>query len=464
MDLSRLVWREGMYLGQHHFQLQQRYFEDSIRFAIEKLFFRPYGLVTCTFDEEALRSGVAALVQAQGLLPDVTPFSIPESDDAPRPLNLREAFPPGEHTQLLLLTLAPRAGENGNAAEAPRAANDRTARHRVLERVVRDESTGRGERRIEVGAKNLRLICERDARHGETVLPVARVRRLAADAFAFDAAYVPPLLSIGGSKTLMDLAQRLVDYLGAKVKAMADERRSSGAAMPEFAVSELTSFWLLNTIHESIATLQHLINGRDVHPEQLYVELARLAGALCTFTQGSHPRDVPPYDHDNLGSCFGALESMIRDRADRSQPTNFARFPLERASLTYTSRSTGKSASFEGYRVRLPDDRTFSRAQWVLGVRAKLPIALLVEQVPRQVKVCSASGVAFLVAHAQPGMELTHLPVPPATIASRADTQYFTITRAGKCEELLVASREMGVHVPHSIPDPSLELIVIYES
>src|SRR5262249_28756439 len=114
--------------------------------------------------------------------------------------------------------------------------------------------------------------------------------------------------------------------------------------------------------------------------------------------------------------------------------------------------------------ARITDDRAFSRAQWILGVRAKLPVATLIEQVPQRVKVCSASGVAFLVAHAHPGMELTHLTVPPATIASRTDTQYFTITRAGKCDELLATSREIGVYVPHSIPDPSLELIVIYES
>jgi type VI secretion system protein ImpJ len=28
--LSRVVWHEGMHLAQHHFQAQNRYFEDSI--------------------------------------------------------------------------------------------------------------------------------------------------------------------------------------------------------------------------------------------------------------------------------------------------------------------------------------------------------------------------------------------------------------------------------------------------
>src|ERR1700689_4800405 len=55
--LSRVVWSEGMYLGPQHFQAQSRYFEDSIKFAISSLWFKPYGLLGCGLDEEALRNG-----------------------------------------------------------------------------------------------------------------------------------------------------------------------------------------------------------------------------------------------------------------------------------------------------------------------------------------------------------------------------------------------------------------------
>ena len=39
-QLSKVVWSEGMHLAPHHFQLQSRYFEDSIRFALASLFGR----------------------------------------------------------------------------------------------------------------------------------------------------------------------------------------------------------------------------------------------------------------------------------------------------------------------------------------------------------------------------------------------------------------------------------------
>ena len=44
-QLSSVVWSEGMYLGPHHFQVQSRYFEDSIQFAASALRVEAYGFV-----------------------------------------------------------------------------------------------------------------------------------------------------------------------------------------------------------------------------------------------------------------------------------------------------------------------------------------------------------------------------------------------------------------------------------
>ena len=59
--LSRVVWNEGMYLAQHHFQVQSRYFEDSLRFALAHLFFKSYGVAGCELDRDALMNGTVAL-------------------------------------------------------------------------------------------------------------------------------------------------------------------------------------------------------------------------------------------------------------------------------------------------------------------------------------------------------------------------------------------------------------------
>ena len=60
--LSSVVWSEGMYLAPHHFQTQNRYFEDSLQFATTTLWYQPYGIPGFALDEDALRNGTISLM------------------------------------------------------------------------------------------------------------------------------------------------------------------------------------------------------------------------------------------------------------------------------------------------------------------------------------------------------------------------------------------------------------------
>src|SRR5438093_7190770 len=92
--LSSVVWSEGMYLGPHHFQVQSRYFEDSIQFATSALWFYTYGLAGCQLSAEELRNGVVAVSHARGIFPDGLVFEMPGSDTLPEARNLVDLFPP----------------------------------------------------------------------------------------------------------------------------------------------------------------------------------------------------------------------------------------------------------------------------------------------------------------------------------------------------------------------------------
>src|SRR5882757_5897537 len=81
--LSRVVWSEGMYLGPQQFQAQNRYFEESLHFTSDILNYRPYGLIGCNLDAEALRNGTVSLIHARGLFADGLAFHMPESDALP---------------------------------------------------------------------------------------------------------------------------------------------------------------------------------------------------------------------------------------------------------------------------------------------------------------------------------------------------------------------------------------------
>src|SRR6185437_9202331 len=105
--------------------------------------------------------------------------------------------------------------------------------------------------------------------------------------FIYDASFVPPVLQISASSRLMLLLQRLIEILSEKSTAIA---RRSGGSLTEFSTREIANFWLLHAVNSALAPLQHQLASKRGHPEELFLEMSRLAGALCTFSLDSHPR------------------------------------------------------------------------------------------------------------------------------------------------------------------------------
>jgi type VI secretion system protein ImpJ len=452
-QLSHIVWNEGMHLAQHHFQAQSRFFEDTVQFALTSLFFKPYGLVACELDPDALQNDSVSLIHARGVMPDGLPFDIPASDAAVRPLPIRDRFSPTSDSHLVLLGIPvykpdqPNFTINGAGATY----EDAGTRYSAESTVVRDDMTGRDERSLTVGRKNFRLLLDADpdaATGGLVTMPIARVRRDGAGHFIYDADYIAPSLHIGASPRLMSLLHRLLEILDAKADSIARGRRGSS---DEFAQKEVANFWLLHAIHASTPTLRNYLQAKRVHPERLYVELARLSGALCTFSLDSHPRELPAYDHDHPEASFDALDRHIRANLDVAAPTNRTTIPLEAAGPNL-------------YMCAVRDARAYGPARWILGVRSSLPANEIVARMPALSKVCSRKFVLELVKRAFPGLRLDHLPFPPAQISPRADTQYFAVERAGPCWDTIVSTQEVGVFAPDSIPNAQLELAIVVES
>jgi type VI secretion system protein ImpJ len=441
---AKILWREGMHLAQHHFQSQSRYVEDCIATALSQSFFTPYGVAGCELDRDALRNGTAALVFARGLMTDGTPFQMPDGDPLPPPRDIRDAFSPATDSHKLLLTLPAYKPNSANLA-----ADDNGARFRAISTVQRDDLTGTDEKSVTLAGRNFRLILDSEAGEDAIALPIALVRRDGKGGFQYDADYIPPSLQIGASDPLAALVQRIVDVLDSRGDAIASNRGSANAA--EFASREVANFWLLHAIRSAVAVLRHQSAARRIHPEQVYVELARLSGALCTFALESHPRDLPLYNHEDLAGCLGQLHDHIRAHLELIVPNSLVTVPL---ALTGPSLHTGAIA----------DRRAFEDAAWILGIRSDIGAADLIGRVPRLVKMCSAKFTMELVRRQFPGLTLTHLPVPPSPIVPRGEMQYFSVTRSGPCWDTLRQTNEAGVYVPDALPNASVELSIILGS
>ena len=443
--LQPVIWTKGTFLSPQHLQLQDRFLENLLQFQLESLSFRPYGFRTLQVSQEALAAGAFTVSSASGILPDGLLFDIPASDAAPPLKQLPECFEQDQTTLDLYLAVPDYRDRGLNVDTSPRTGG---ARYHAEVELFRDENTGLSERPVQVARKNLRILAEGEALDGYSAMRVARVRRTEAGTFQLEPRFVPPLVDFYANDFLVAIARRLVEILTARSSAIAGMRRQKNQTLADFTAADIPNFWLLYTVNTAFPVLRHLFETRGGHPERLYSAMLSLAGALTTFSTDIHPRDLPSYDHDDLGTCFTDLDETLRTLLETVVPTNFISLPLKLVQPAI-------------YATALDNDKYLTNTKMYLAVAAEAPQADIVNRAPQLVKVCSAAHIEHLVRQALPGVPLTYVASPPGAIPIKLNYQYFSLSQAGAAWEAVQRARNLAAYVPGDLPNPQLELIIL---
>ncbi len=439
----KVVWNEGMHLAQHHFQSQSRYFEETIRFALSELYYKPYGLAASGLDSDAISNGTVSVTHARGVMPDGT---IPENDEAPETFDINPVFLPTDSEQTLVLVLPPVRPGSANCSESPSA----DLRYVAVTQSLPDETTGLDEKPVVLGKKNFRLALASEVEDDLVALPLARIKRDGTGRFAYDPDFIGPTVQIGGNSRIMELLGQLLQLLEQKAEALALERDPGGGTFAQYGGQELASFWLAHAIHSALAPLRHLFEKRKSHPEELYSELARLAGALCTFSLRTGPDQVPKYDHEGLENCFNTLDKHIRQHLEVTLPTTCVKVEIQQRNLPSV------------YTGAVRDEMLSDDAQWIFGVLSEEAVPATVRAVTRKVKFASKTDLPDLVrTSGMAGLKLEHLTRPPRELAPRVGWEYFLIKRTGPRWPAIQDSKEIGIWVPDELVAAELELAVV---
>lgn len=447
--LSRVVWSEGMHLSPQHFQMQSRYFEDSLWFLNGNLHNHPWGLLSLSLDADAVRNGLAVLRYASGIFPDGLTFEIPDSDPAPEPLSLRDLFSPTD-SEILLYLAVPSRGDKGNDTDL---LNGSESRFGTFERVLKDETISEDEYAVTLGRKNFVLCAGSQLKPGWISFAVARIRRDGKGSFVSDESFIPPLLRIGVNDDLLHRIRRLADIIEEKISVTRQGKRGLTGMEVGISRMEVQEHWYLHALCSALPALRQQLASRNGHPEDLYNILAELGGALCTFVMDSTPALIPNYEHTELNRVFGDLEAHILRHLELVNPTNTITLQFIPA----------PDVQYVHY-AQVKDERALRRSVWILGIRSDVAVSNIMRLTPNLVKVCSAQGVASLLKRALPGLELIHVPSPPAVIQPQADVVYFSIGMQGPCWEHILATKQVGIYVPGELGKAVFEVTIITEA
>jgi len=444
-QLQPVIWAKGTFLTPQHLQLQDRFFESVLEFKLGALKYCPWGFAELQIDHQALSAGNLALARAVGLFPDGLAFEIPDSDAAPGERRIEQSFGP-DQTTLEIFLAVPQHRDHGLNVSVGQKTGD--ARYQAEIALSRDENTGLAEKPVQVARKNVRLLLEGEPLQGNTILRLGRVKKTETGLYQLDPQFIPPLLDISASEYLVAILRRLVEILAAKSSTLSGTRRQKNQSLAEFTAADIANFWLLYTANSYLPVMRHIFESKKGHPEGLYTTMLALAASLTTFSSTLQPRDLPNYNHDNLGACFTDLDEKLRLLLETVVPSNFVSLPLvlSRPSI---------------YSAALANDKYLQNTRMYLAISADLSEADLLRRVPQLVKMCSATHIETLIRQALPAMQLTHVPSPPGSIPIKLNYQYFSLNQSGAAWEAVQRARNIAAYVPGDIPNPQLELIIL---
>ena len=449
-NLQRVVWSKGMFLTPQHFQAQDEYFEQHIQFRATASSSCNWGLTGLAIDQEALSNGSFTIRHCRGVLPDGLTFNVPESDEPPPGREIAEYFPPTE-PQLDVFLALPEArprGRNVTVVNGQGPRTDAGTRYVAETRMVLDETGGQEQKPVQVANKNFRLVFGGESLDGASSIRIAQITRSPAGTYILRSDFVPPALSLDSSDYLLLMLRRLIELLAAKAASLSAMRRQKGRSLAEFGQGDVANFWLLHTANTWLPQLKHLWIARRRHPELMYVTMLALAGALSTFSFEEQARNLPDYDHENLGRCFTELDEKIRILLETAIPSKCISIPLV---VTEKSIWSGE----------ITDEQYFKKTQFYLSAGAQMGVDDLLKQLPRLVKVSPPAEIHRLVRNALPGVSLRHTPVPPSAIPVRLERQYFALNQAGILWDGVVKSQKISIFVPDEIAKPELELLIV---
>lgn len=438
---AKVVWSSGMFLQPHHFQQETRYLERLVDARARSISPFAWGFTELELDEGLLALGKLGISRASGLLPDGTPFSMPQLDPLPAPMEV----PADAKGEIIYLAL-PLQREGLNEVDFGTGEGGELARYGAIEEDVRDNTDASDEpTTIQTGRLRLRLVRAKEASEAYALLGVAVVAERRSDGqVTLERSYIAPQVAIEATAQLSASASLLHGLILQRAQALAGRM-----GQLSHGVSELADFLMLQTLNRNEPVFSQHAATPNAHPRELHGDCLRLAGDLATLsTSARRPPEFPPYRHDDLARTFTPVFDSLRGMLTSVLEQNAIQLDLVNRN--------------HGVRTAVVTDMELARTgTFVLAVNAQVPGEQLRQRFPAQTKIGPPEKLRDLVNLQLPGIGLRSLPVAPRQLPFHAGYFYFELDRGGELWKPIEQNGNVAMHISGDFPGLELELWAI---
>ncbi|TFH91182.1 type VI secretion system baseplate subunit TssK [Vibrio ouci] len=438
---NRVIWNEGLFIKPQHFQQQQRYSEYFMDERLSTVSRYLYGISEFEFNPEYLSFGRIAIERAVGVMPDGSVFRIPQEDVHPDALEIEDA---SLANQLVYLAV-PLRSESLREINWPDAQGTGRYESRRLE--VRDVHTLQGDMTtIDVSPIRIQLMLEKEDRSAYASMAVGRILEKRPDgSVVMDPDFIPCHVNVAANSSLHRFINEISGLMRERAKNIA-QRIGSPA---QGGVADVSDFMLLQALNRLQPQIHHLAELRSLHPERLFESLSTVVGELATFTDESRlPPNTVSYNHDMPTESFWPLIRNLR----------------QALSVVLEPRAVAIQLDKRKYGLMvapIQDPQLMQTADFIIAVKARMPMDDLRRQFTQQTKVSSVEKIRELISLQLPGVPLVVLPVAPRQLPYHAGYIYYQLDKTSSAWQQLSQSSGFAFHIAAAFDDLDLQFWAI---
>jgi type VI secretion system protein ImpJ len=430
---DKVLWTEGLFVSQHHFQAQDLYHENLVRERIAAVHRFDWGVLELEIDDRLLQAGQFRLQRLEAIWPDglVVRCGGPADMPTPEARSFEGVFAPEAPHLDVFVGLASESSSSGNVA-----GDGEPALHRRFSRATNtttDFNGGGAMQQVDFAVPNLRVLLGTEVRDRLSTVHVAQLVRQPGGRVIVRDNFVPPVLRISAAPFLTNGLQRVLGALVTRQRELAAARKQRNVANIEFHATDAQRFWLLHTLNTAIPRLTHLLNVK-AHPEEVYLGLVELIGQLSTFAAEGDPTKLPAFSYTGLGELFEQLFARVISLLAVDAVPTFVEIPLERR----------PDGVFLG---KIPEPRLVNH-EFFVSVASAQPEAIVRDRIPQLLKVASWGHIIDVVKQARQGVRAEVDWHPSSALPLQPGVCFFRLRREGPFWEDIAKTSTVAFYVP----------------
>ncbi len=441
--MRKIVWVEGLFLSQQHFQHRDRQIEETQALRFRTLNPFSWGLLSLNVDKKALENGRFRIQNCLAVFPD---GRLVEYDAREDPTLVCDFEGRGGEVIEIFLALPENDRVEGISGYP---GNGQLCAWEADYRQIADVYDGGREREVLLARPNLMVLTGAESREPFVTLKLAELLNEGDGTYRLRTDYIPPVVRIDTSQVLHSCLVQCIDIVGTRLHKLQDLRGDFGGGPADFARNDPLRFAQMQVLSSAYPQLLHFQRNPELHPESLYRLLCQVVGALNPFGIDDQAEE-PAYRHAELGTVFPPLVRVL-ERLTRIEPAT----PHQVLKLVRES---------EGLLCASPvASELLKRASFFLQVDFDPQDPNWITDFARQVKAGSRESIEMIVASALPGARLVHTQRPPHRLAVKSGCEYFRLEPKGDFWNRIVEEESLAIFLPQAFMGAEVDLVTVQE-